>query len=326
MANPAGHFARIVKGSPFFALRKGSNGAYLPAVRENGSQRMIEQLTRSQIFQDYERAFAQATGLPLSLRPPEVWSFAHGRKRNQNPFCTLMSSNSRSCAACLQAQEQTNAAALNGAKTIVCFAGLCDTAVPVRLGGELVGYLQTGQVMLKRPTKDQFARTTKQLVEWGLKVDLGKMEDAYFHTKVLTPKEYDAVVRLLTIFSQHLSLVGNQLLVQQSNAEPPAVTQAKAFIQENQSQDLTLGQVSKAVNTSSFYFCKMFKRATGLHFTQYLARVRIEKAKNLLLNPNLRISEIAFEVGFQSLTHFNRVFKRLVGQSPTEYRNQLPTS
>jgi AraC-like DNA-binding protein len=67
----------------------------------------------------------------------------------------------------------------------------------------------------------------------------------------------------------------------------------------------------------------MFKKATGLNFTEYLSRVRIEKAKNLLLNPNLRISEIAFEVGFQSLTHFNRVFKKIVGQSPTDYRRQL---
>jgi AraC-like DNA-binding protein len=68
----------------------------------------------------------------------------------------------------------------------------------------------------------------------------------------------------------------------------------------------------------------MFKKATGINFTDYLSRVRIEKAKNLLLNPNLRVSEIAYEVGFQSLTHFNRVFKRVVGQSPTEYREQMP--
>lgn len=285
---------------------------------------MIEQLTRSQIFQDYERAFSQATGLPLSLRPTEVWTFAHGRKRNQNPFCTLMSTNSRSCAACLQAQEETNAAAVNGAKTVLCFAGLCDTAVPVRLGGELIGFLQTGQVMLKKPNQRQFARTARQLLDWGLKVDLGRLEEAYFHTKVLAPKEYEAVVRLLHIFAQHLSLVGNQLLTQQAHAEPPAVVAAKQFIREHQAEDLTLGQVSKAVNTSSYYFCKLFKRATGMHFTQYLARVRIEKAKNLLLNPNLRISEIAFEVGFQSLTHFNRVFKRLTGQAPTAYRNRLP--
>jgi AraC-like DNA-binding protein len=60
-----------------------------------------------------------------------------------------------------------------------------------------------------------------------------------------------------------------------------------------------------------------------LNFTEYVARVRTEKAKNLLLNPNLRISEIAFEVGFQSLTHFNRVFKKVAGHSPTQYRGQF---
>jgi AraC-like DNA-binding protein len=67
----------------------------------------------------------------------------------------------------------------------------------------------------------------------------------------------------------------------------------------------------------------MFKKATGLNFTDYVSRIRVEKAKNLLLNRNLRVSEIAYEVGFQSLTHFNRVFKKVMGQSPTEYRGRL---
>ncbi|NDA68040.1 MAG: AraC family transcriptional regulator, partial [Verrucomicrobia bacterium] len=70
----------------------------------------------------------------------------------------------------------------------------------------------------------------------------------------------------------------------------------------------------------------MFKKSTGINFTDYLSRIRIEKAKNLLLNPNLRISEIAYEVGFQSLTHFNRIFKKLAGQSPTLYRMHLPAA
>lgn len=293
-------------------------------MRDPGHKRLIEQLTRSQIYQDYEKAFSQATGLPLTLRPPEVWTMAHQGKKHQNPFCALISEQSRSCSACLQAQERASEGATDGPNTIVCFAGLCDTAVPVRIGNELIGFLQTGQVLLKKPGKSVFNKTTKLLLEWGLKSDLKKLEDAYFHSRVLTPKEYEAMVRLLVIFAQHLSLVSNQLLVQQTNAEPPAITQAKKFIQEHQSEDITLSQVAKSANASTFYFCKMFKKATGLHFTKYLARVRIEKAKNLLLNPNLRISEIAYEVGFQSLTHFNRVFKKIVGQSPTEYRKQLP--
>ena len=94
-------------------------------------------------------------------------------------------------------------------------------------------------------------------------------------------------------------------------------------IKQHQTEDISLGQVAKAVNTSTFYFCKMFKKITGINFTDYVSRVRIESAKNLLLNPNLRISEIAYEVGFQSLTHFNRVFKKIVGRSPTQYRVNL---
>jgi AraC-like DNA-binding protein len=112
--------------------------------------------------------------------------------------------------------------------------------------------------------------------------------------------------------------------VQNTNAEPPMITRAKQFIQEHHTEDLSLGMVSRAVNTSTFYFCKMFKKATGINFTDYLSRIRIEKAKNLLLNPNLRISEVAYQVGFQSLTHFNRIFKKLAGQSPTQYRAHLP--
>ena len=74
------------------------------------------------------------------------------------------------------------------------------------------------------------------------------------------------------------------------------------------------------MHVSIFYFCRVFRKAVGLTFTDYLGRVRVEEAKMLLLNPHLRVSEIAYAVGFQSLTHFNRVFRQLTGESPTRFR------
>ena len=71
------------------------------------------------------------------------------------------------------------------------------------------------------------------------------------------------------------------------------------------------------------YFSEKFKEATGINFVEYVARTRVEKARNLLQNPNLRISEIAFDVGFQSLSQFNRAFKAITGQSPREHRAGL---
>jgi AraC-like DNA-binding protein/ligand-binding sensor protein len=295
-------------------------------VDRSDNKKFIEALSQSQIYQDYARAFSKTTGLPLSLRPVETWQRAHHGKKTENPFCVLMAEQNRACAACLETQQKIAEAQGLGPRTVKCFAGLCDTGVPVSVGDEVLGFLQTGQIFTQKPSKAQFSKTVQQLTEWGWKVDLRKLEEAYFQTRVITPKQYESVLRLLTIFAQHLSLVSNQLLVSRANAEPPTITRAKKFIEEHQGEEISLGDVAKAVNTSTFYFCKMFKKATGLNFTDYLSRVRVEKAKNLLLNPNLRISEVAFAAGFQSLSHFNRVFRRIAGESPTNYRDKLPKS
>ena len=298
--------------------------ATLSGGNGNGSNRtLVENLCKSKIYQDYESAFSKATGLVLTLRPVESWQLPHHGKRHENPFCQMLAQKSRACAACLQVSETLSRRAAQGPQTVTCPAGLCDTAVPVRLGDRLIGFLQTGQVFRKKPTQAQFERTAKLLAEWGIEANREKLKEAYFATQVVSNAHHNSVVSLLSIFAQHLSMLSNQLVIQQGNAEPPVIIRAKEYIREHQAEDISLGQVAKAMNTSTFYFCKMFKKITGINFTNYLSRIRIEKSKNLLLNPNLRISEIAFEVGFQSLTHFNRVFKKILGQSPTEYRAQL---
>ena len=293
-------------------------------MNSHGHDHLIEALTTSKLYKDYERAFNDATGLPVALRPVGSWQLPHHRKRNENPFCAMMAGKSHACAVCLQVQKHLADSATHEPCTVNCPHGLCETAVPVRLGDRLVGFLQTGQVFRKVPTAVQFERTAAQVDSWGLNLDREKMKAAYFDSRVLTPQQYAAMVKMLAVFAEHLSMVSNQIVMHQQNTEPPMITRAKEFIRDHQTEHLSLGQAAAAVHTSSFYLCKMFKKAMGINFTDYVSRLRVEKAKNLLLNPNLRISEIAYEVGFQSLTHFNRVFKKITGQSPTEYRAHLP--
>ncbi len=287
---------------------------------------LVEALIQSKVFQDYARAFTDMTGLPVALRPVESWQLPLHGKRHESPYCALMSQKSRFCASCLQMQERLSRDATDEPRTAVCPSGLCETAVPVRLGNRLVGFLQTGQVFRKRPTGSQFERTAAMVEGLGVEVDRAELKEAYFATRVVSQHQQESAATLLKIFAHHLSMLSNQLVVRQENAEPIAITKAKQYIKDHQTEQLRLGDVAKAVNTSSFYFCKMFKKATRLNFTDYLSRIRIEKSRDLLLNPNLRISEIAYEVGFQSLTHFNRVFRRVLGQSPTEFRMRLTGS
>jgi AraC-like DNA-binding protein len=235
-----------------------------------------------------------------------------------------MASKSRTCAACLQLQAKLAQGPIGQPCTVTCAYGLSETAVPVRLGNETLGFLQTGQVFRQKPTHAQFARVAERVEKMDLDLDGEELKEAYFETPVVSPAKMDSVTNLLSIFADHLSMKSNQIAVQKANAEPPVIARAKQFIIDHLTEDLSLEQVASAVHTSIFYFCKLFRKVTGITFTEFVSRARTERAKNLLLNPNLRISEIAYEVGFQSLTHFNRTFKNVVGESPTEYRSHLP--
>lgn len=289
----------------------------------NESQ-LLSQLGQSEIYRDYEKAFREATGMPLALRPVESMRLAHHGRPGENSLCALLAVRSASCMACLEAQRRTSDPAAREPRSTVCFAGLCEASVPVRLGEKLVGFLQTGEVIVGKPSRRQLEKTVRLLRARGARVDRRKLEHAYFHSRTLTPRQYSSVLRLLAIFAAHLGLVANQIAIRASHAEPESVTRARQFIREHQTEEIALGDVARAVSMSTFYFCKTFKKATGLTFTDYLSRVRIERARELLLNPNARVSEVAYEAGFQSLTHFNRTFHRVLGESPTEYRAGLP--
>lgn len=292
----------------------------------NGGKDLVEALATSRLYREYERAFVEAIGVPLTLRPPETWQLPYHGKRYENPYCAFLAAKSRSCAACLRTAQRLSRLATTQPATVTCASGLSETAVPIRVGERLVGFLQTGQVFTKPPTTSQFERTATLLAQWDVAVRKEQLREAYFATRTLTPAQHQSVISLLMIFGQHLSMVGDQIAVWSLNSEPPVIARARSYILEHQAEDLSLGQVARAVNASSFYFCKLFKKATGINFIDHVSNLRIEKAKNLLLNPDCLISEIAFEVGFQSLTHFNRVFKKITGQSPSQYRAQLPVN
>ena len=211
---------------------------------------LIESLIKSKIFQDYERAFSEATGLPVSLRPVESWQLPHHGKRHENPLCAMMAEKSRACAACLQIQQQLSESARFEPATVTCHLGLVDTAVPVRLGERLIGFLQTGQVLRKKPTAAQISRTAALVAEWGI----GKSATSVWRRFTGRPKcSVGQTIRCHGQAAWHFCrahLAGQQPDCRPARGmhEPPAIAKAREFIAENQAEDLSLGQVAKAVN------------------------------------------------------------------------------
>jgi AraC-like DNA-binding protein len=251
------------------------------------------------------------------------WQLAHQGDPRQNHFCAIMSRANHSCSACLQMQQHACDGSNGVPCTMKCAFGLNETAIRVLVGQETIAFLQTGQVFFKSPTPQQTRGMFKQLAAWGLHPDPDAVARSYEATPVVPQTEYLAQVRLLQFFADQLGTLANQIILQRENSEPEQITRARHFIETNFQEEISLTIVAQHAGMSSFYFCKTFKKATGLNYTKYVTRVRVEKAMQLLLNPKYRISEIAYEVGFQSLAHFNRAFRTIACETPTEYRSQL---
>jgi AraC-like DNA-binding protein len=287
---------------------------------------IIQRLGRSDLYAEFKNAFEASTGLPLRLRPFEFWQLAHRGQPNENPFCAMITQTKCGCSAYLETEQAAVSAAQDHSATIRCFANLCHTAVPIKLGERTIGFLLTGQIALGLPSADRFEAIIRQVTRWGNVIDLKRLETVYYQSRMLAPDQYDGFIRLLEIFGHQLSAVATRMMVQDAEVEPPMVRRARAYIAGHHADPMNLHDIACAMHVSTFYFCKMFKKATGLTFTEYLGRVRVEKAKNLLLNPHLRVSEIAYTVGFQSLTHFNRIFREITGEAPTGFREHGASS
>jgi AraC-like DNA-binding protein len=247
---------------------------------------LVDQLCRSTVYQDFERAFCEVTQFPLRLTPPRNRSLPCNGQINGHQFSSV-------------------------------------TDVPVRLGDTIVGLLQLGRPALEATRAGYFKDSEKPIRDAGESLDFNRVPNDYIDSAVLSRSRYAAMVRLLELFANQLSFFANEILIRQAEREPYRVRMARAYISNRQTEDFSLSDVARAIHVSPFYFCKIFKKATGLTFIEFRNRLRIESATKLLAKPKQSVSEIAYSVGFQSLTQFNRLFRRIVGQSPTTFRCSL---
>src|ERR1700756_4258221 len=117
------------------------------AERPNPNKQLIDTLRRSRLFRDYETVFTKATGLALTLRPLEFWQLAHHGKKHENPFCALLTETPATLVVCLQAHQDMIDHTGLLPHTVTCPFGLTETAIPVKLGSDVIGYLRIGQVL-----------------------------------------------------------------------------------------------------------------------------------------------------------------------------------
>jgi YesN/AraC family two-component response regulator len=152
------------------------------------------------------------------------------------------------------------------------------------------------------------------------------------------PFDYDELIERI-IFCLSLNVIdqvkNRTALVNESEPVPPAGTprgqaaiktqhihRALHFIHNNYATNISLGQVAQTVRLSRYHFSRLFKEITGLTYQSYVNRVRIEQAKKMLNDDALSVTDAGYAVGYSDLTHFERIFKKIVGSNPTQFRRR----
>jgi AraC-like DNA-binding protein len=282
-----------------------------------------ERLKQSDLFKVYQDAFRTATGLPLRLvgANPDDWCL-DDQAVNRSPFCEALNLCRSACLACIETNRRLIAEArVKGPSSCHCFAGLTASAVPVMIGNSVVGFLKTGQVFSRTPDEAQFEDVLGSLGRKTLDQETqDTLRAAYLQTRSVEPERYASMITLLQSFADQLGKHAESLAIIEEGREPAAIAKARRYVHEHLDEPLPLGAVAQVAGLSESHFCRLFKDATGLTLTDYVNRCRIERAKKELLKSDRRISEVAFEVGYQSLSQFNRCFAKFVGQSPSTWR------
>ena len=241
----------------------------------------VARLAQSDLFLRYRDAFGLTTGRTLSLR---ALGTPERHPAPNLPFITKLS-------ATLE---------MGGREVAV----LCLDAIRIS-DGEFSSFDAAARRMLDDDSTADEVRAAREVFQ---------------KLTPVTRERSEALGTMLRLFAAQLAGYGEKLFLQTVDNEPDAVRKARNYIHSHLTSALTLDEIAAHVGMSPCHFCKVFKRATRLTFTDYVNRARVENAKQLLLKPQRRVTEVAYDVGFQSLSQFNRCFRRVTAESPTEYR------
>ncbi|MBI4028113.1 MAG: helix-turn-helix domain-containing protein [Verrucomicrobia bacterium] len=280
------------------------------------------QLTALEAVRRQQAAFACATGLPVTLLPAGTTRECGSATQIDGIFCgegCLGERGGQRCHRMLRNAERRSVC-ISKPVQFRCPTGLIKIIVPVIAGERHIGNLLAGPFSLEALSVGYLGRLTKRLKKWGLGNRVAGLRASWRYSPILTTERGRAVATLLNMFAQYLAEQGQRLLLREASRTSPLLQKIEAYLAENREAPISLKEISQRVHLSPCYFCKLFRKQTGLTLTEYRLQWRIERAKQLLLNQQLRISEAAFEAGFESIPYFNRAFRRHAGCSPSQYR------
>ncbi|TDE28469.1 AraC family transcriptional regulator [Flavobacterium ranwuense] len=144
--------------------------------------------------------------------------------------------------------------------------------------------------------------------------------------KLVKKKDFEIIIGLFEILSilsesSDLSFVNSEAYTTVNDqTKNDRLSDVFEYVKENYKEDISLIAIAKIANLTPTSFCRMFKLKTKKHFVEYLNEIRVSNACKFLIETDMGMSEIAYECGYKTASNFNKLFKKLTGTTPKEYK------
>jgi AraC-like DNA-binding protein len=243
-------------------------------------------------------------------------------KRELHPFCNKLCNNPQVCKACQNVHRElrNRAKQCNSLETMVCSLGLTIFSLALRVDSKIVGFLEGGMVFTWQPDLKALENINSSFFQEASPEELAILTSLYLATPTVSSLELDNLRKLIHIISPLLTTRLKEIIIPVESIDPVSIQKAKIYIRQNLFNKLPISSIAAIAGVSESHFTKIFKRSTGISCIKYIMELRIHEARNLLLNSSKNISEIAYSCGFESISHFNRSFKKHFQVSPKDYR------
>ena len=266
--------------------------------------------------------FSTFTGVRATFDCGDI--ILYGNHQRLSGFCTELRKMPCYQERCLRCDAAAKEEAMRRHSLYVykCHMGFWEAIAPIIIEGEIAAYLTMGQIVDRADSPAVFQRLRRTLKEEGVAPDvLEELERQFHQLKIFTYQEVEAGADLLRITGDYLSY--QRVVDVRYGTMIETVTE---YLRQNFTRSITGEEIESAAKYRYTYVCDVFKREMGCTITQYLERLRLQHATQLLEKTTLKIYEISERCGYKSNYYFNRVFKRRFQCTPQEYRQRARES
>lgn len=231
-------------------------------------------------------------------------------------FCNCAKNTEKGLKLCMTCKMLANKKAMSDKKDFCgyCPNGLYEICVPVCIDGEVKSIIYIGNLTFDRHFTEKSVKKICKITQCDERPVIKNIRN----TELI--KSSLPYFQMAEIIKEYILLCVQRAPEKKEKSYHWAVENIKGYAETYYRNELSLKQLANLYFINEKYIGRLFKKQIGCSFREYLNRIRIEKAEELLINTDMKVIDIAYETGFGNVTYFNRVFASQRGCTPVEYR------